>query len=121
MDTLSSRLDATLLHNILELSQFFFTLCVALRAFFLYGKMHNERLFLLWLALMLFSLTSVVSIVGDNHLLPSLLNTNWLKYSGQTVSLFFIWLSGFERSDHFLRRVKFWLLVSFPLLMALLF
>src|ERR1700688_2916314 len=110
MDTLSSRLDATLLHNILELCQFFFALSVATRAFFLYGKTQNERLFLLWLALMLFSLTSVVSVVGDNRLLPFLLNTNWLKYSGQTLSFFFIWLSAFERSDHFLRQVKFWLL-----------
>jgi hypothetical protein len=120
MGTLSSRLDATLLHNILELCQFFFALCVAIRAFFLYGKTHNERLFLLWLALMLFSLTSMVSIVGDNRLLPFLLNTNWLKYSGQTISFFFIWLSGFERSDHFLHRVKLWLLVSFLSLMTLL-
>ncbi|QBD79716.1 hypothetical protein EPA93_28560 [Ktedonosporobacter rubrisoli] len=113
-------LDSTTLHNIFEAAQLFVSFCIALRAFYLYGKAHNSRLFILWLALSFIALTSAVSIVGDNHWLAGPLNTNWFKYIAQAVSFFFIWLSTFRGTERYLHLVRNLHIVGSVLLLGLL-
>lgn len=111
--------DSTLLHDIFEYAQMFVTFCIALRALYLYIKVRNPRLFVLWLALSMFTLTSIIGLSGDHHLF-FLRNTNWFKYIGQSVSLFFIWLSALRPSEHYLRQVRNWHIFSSVLLIGLM-
>ncbi len=120
MNTTSIGLDSTAFHAIFELIQLFVVIGVALRAFYLYRKLYTARLLILLLSLILIAVTSISSLVGDNHLFSSSLNTNWFKYLGQSVSFAFIWLSAFQRSEQYLLRLKRCLLISTLLLLLLL-
>jgi len=113
-------LDSTTLHNIFEAAQMLVSFCISLRAFYLYRRVRNPRLLILWLALNVITLTSAASLAGDNHLLFRTLNTNWFKYIGQTVCFLFIWLSTFQRSPEYLRHLKNWHIFSSFMLIALL-
>lgn len=114
-------LDSTILHNVFEGAQLFVAFCIALRAFYLYIKLRNPHLFILWLSLSTIVLTSIASLIGDNHLLfHSSINTNWFKYIGQIISWLFIWLSTFRIAQQHALSIKNWHIVSSLLLTTLL-
>lgn len=83
------------------------TALIALETFLLYRKSHRQRVFILGLSMGFFTLTSLVGVLGDNHLLGSL-NTNWFKYIGQTTCLLFIFLGNVDGSSEYLRKVMDW-------------
>ena len=80
------------------------TALIALETFFLYKKSRRQRVFILGLSMGFFTLTSLVSVLGDNHLLGTA-NTNWFKYIGQAACLLFIFLGNVDSSSEYLSKI----------------
>ena len=96
------------------------TLCIAWRAFYLYGKSRNEILLIVGVSMSIIFVGGVAGLVGDYLLTSSAFDTFWFRYLGQIVSylfIFFISLPGAEHHLHFLKRLN---LTASALLLVLL-
>lgn len=100
---------------------FLATIClfIAARAFFLYGKTHNDALFILALAMGTNSLATYWGVIGDIRLFGTALNTGWINYLGPVVSFLFIVLLSRCASDEQLRVLKHWHIIGTTLFFTL--
>jgi hypothetical protein len=113
-------MDPNLLATLLNGSLFLTFLSIAIRAFTLYIQLRSPRLFILGLSMSTAALTAAADTVSGT-ITHIQLNTDWFLYIGQTVSLGYLFLSYFCRSDMALRRLLQWQIIStFPLLLLLL-
>jgi hypothetical protein len=95
-------MDPNLIPDILASYLFFVAMFIALRAFYIYNKARNPRLFVLGLSMGVIALTAAADFSSTNFT-NGTLNTNWFLYVGQAVSLLFILLSFLSSSDRYLR------------------
>ena len=100
-------MDSNTLSNILNALICIASLSIAVRAFVLYAQLHSPRLCVLGLAMSVVALTAAADTVSGIVTSVSL-NTDWFLYIGQAVSLGFILLSLFCKTDRSLRQVLLW-------------
>jgi len=113
-------MDIRVIHNFLEVILIIVSSLIATRAFLLYVQIRGERIFIIGLAISIIALTSLVGLISDNSLFSIHYNVNWFKYTGQTTSFFFIFLSTIRSTDHYLRRVMHGHIAATSLLLLLL-
>lgn len=107
---------ATLLNGSLCIT----SLAIGVRAFARYLQLRGPRLFILGLAMGTIALTAAADTISG-AITSVQINTNWFLDIGQAVSLGYIFLSLFCRSDSALRRLLLWQILSTaPLLLLLL-
>lgn len=113
-------MDANLLTLLLNGSLFLVFMSIAVRAFVLYMQLRSPRLCILGLSMCTIALTAAAD-TASGDITSILLNTDWFLYIGQAVSLGYLFLSLFCRSDMTLRRLFRWqMLASVPVLLLLL-
>ncbi|HZR38682.1 MAG TPA: hypothetical protein VFB12_01095 [Ktedonobacteraceae bacterium] len=99
-------MDPNLIPDILAVTFFLASAIVAPRAFMLYARVRNPRLFTLGLSMTLVALTAADNLVMNFFTIPY--NTYWFLYIGQTVSFTFILLSFVKSSDEYLKQLMYW-------------
>ncbi len=112
-------MDPNLLANLLNGLLCIASLSIAVSAFARYIQLRSPRLLILGLSMGTIALTAAADTAGNITSIS--LNTDWFLYIGQAVSLGYIFLSLFYRSDSSLRRLLLWqILTTVPLLLLLL-
>ena len=112
-------MDQNFIANSLSITLFLVALFVAGKAFAIYRQMHNYRLCILAVSMLVVALTAAAGFAGDN-VTSITLNVDWFNYIGQTVSFIFILLSLFFRQERSLRILLGWqLFFCIPLLILL--
>jgi hypothetical protein len=95
-------------------------LSISLRALFLYSQLRSPRLFILGLAMGLVALAAAADFAsGFMTSIP--FNIDWFLFLGQAISFGFIFLSLLRSSDHYLRHLILWQIISTSLVLFLLF
>ncbi len=112
-------MNANLIPDVLALLLFLSGMFIALRAFYIYNRTRNSRLFILGLSMGIIALTAAADFTSSN-VTGITLNTDWFLFIGQAVSLLFILLSFLRSSDEYLRGLMIWHVCASALLLGLL-
>ncbi len=100
-------LNDNLIANLLSITLFLTSLFISLRAFSLYFRTRNSRLFVLGLSMGIISVTAIASYIGDN-VTTITFNVKWFQYISQTISFLFILLSLLRNSEDYQRMIVRW-------------
>jgi hypothetical protein len=111
--------NSTQITDILLVIQAMITLFISLRAFSLSARTRDDMLFSLGLSMGVIALGGAVGLISDIYL-NGAFNTFWFRYTGQTVSYLFIFLSTLRGSERYRRGLKRWHVFATGLLMVLL-
>lgn len=112
-------MNSTQITDILLVIQAMITLFISLRAFSLSARTRDDMLFSLGLSMGVIALGGAVGLISDIYL-NGAFNTFWFRYTGQTVSYLFIFLSTLRGSERYRRGLKRWHVFATGLLMVLL-
>lgn len=113
-------MDINAIHNFFEVILIIISSLIATQAFLFYAQIRGERIFIIGLAISIIALTSLVGLISDNGFFGIHYNVNWFKYTGQTVSFLFIFLSTIRSTDSYLRQVMRGHIATTALLILLL-
>jgi hypothetical protein len=97
------------------------TLCISMRAFYLYSKTHSDTLFIVGLSMAVIALGGITGVIGDYLITSGAFNTFWFRYIGQIVSYLFIFFISLPRAESHMRTLKWWNIIASALLLVLLF
>jgi hypothetical protein len=96
------------------------TLCISLRAFYLYSKTRSDTLFIVGVAMAVIAIGGIAGIIGDYAITSKAFNTFWFRYIGQIVSYLFIFFISLPRAERHMRALKWLNIAATILLLALL-
>lgn len=96
------------------------TLCISLRAFYLYSKTRSDTLFIVGLAMAVIGLGGIVGIIGDYVITSKAFNTFWFRYIGQIVSYLVIFFISLPRAERHMRALKWLNIIATVFLLAIL-
>ena len=111
-------LNDNLIANLLSITLFLTSLFISLRAFSLYFRTRNSRLFVLGLSMGIISVTAIASYIGDN-ITTITFNVKWFQYISQTISFLFILLSLLRNSEDYQRMIVRWYIFASLLILLL--
>src|SRR5205809_6159408 len=112
-------MNSTQITDLLLVIQAMITLFISLRAFSLYARTGSDNLFSIGLSMGVIALGGIIGLISDIYL-NGAFNTFWFRYTGQTVSYLFIFLSTLRGSEHYRRGLKGWHVFATGLLIVLL-
>ena len=95
-------MNSTQITDLLLVIQAMITLFISLRAFSLYARTGSDNLFSIGLSMGVIALGGIIGLISDIYL-NGAFNTFWFRYTGQTVSYLFIFLSTLRGSEHYRR------------------
>ncbi len=113
-------MNNNLIPNLLDVSLCLVSLFISVRSFDIYARFRQYRLFILGLSMLLVSISAAADYTA-NYITVVHLQTDWFLYIGQTIGFLFILLSLTQSSDSYLRGLMNLNILSFALLLILLF
>ncbi len=109
-----------LIPHLLDVSLCLVALFIAVRSFDIYVRLHQYRLFILGLSMVLVSISAAADFTAS-YVTVIKLQTDWFLYVGQSIGFLFILLSLLRSSDSYLRGLMRVFMVVFVFLLVLLF